>query len=116
MPIALLVTGVYAYGSRREVSRFDLFLRTGILIGYLFIIGHIFFKLSKLTKNGTLSISRKKQLANLIVAIFLLIVLFFICFAVAQFHLYENATPYTLNYKTRLRKSLNIWCLYCRMH
>lgn len=81
--IAEGILNILTGGKQKEVSRFELFLRIGILIGYLLIIGNFLFKLIKLTKNN-LSISKRRQVTNLIVNISLLIALFFVFPIIAQ--------------------------------
>lgn len=81
--IAEGILNILTSGKQKEVSRFEFFLRIGVLIGYLLIFGNFLFKLLKLSKNDLL-INRRKRLANLMINISLLIALFFVFPAIAQ--------------------------------
>jgi CubicO group peptidase (beta-lactamase class C family) len=63
--IAEGVLNILTNGEQKEVSRFEFFLRAGVLLGYLFVIINFLIKLIKLNKNK-LSISRRKQILSLI--------------------------------------------------
>jgi CubicO group peptidase (beta-lactamase class C family) len=81
--IAEGILNILTGGQQKEVSKFELFLRTGVLIGYLLIIGNFLYKLLKGRKNNY-SVSRSKQVTNLIVHTALLIALFLVFPVVAQ--------------------------------
>jgi CubicO group peptidase (beta-lactamase class C family) len=75
--IAEGILNIMTSGKQKEVSKFELILRIGVLFGYLLIIGNFLFELLKLTKNNY-TLNRSKQVTNLTAYASLLIALFLV--------------------------------------